>query len=376
MTVDGKMDWQNALTDENKDYMVDMDLNPVSDSMFLNFWWNTETFAEDELLKASKDKTNELNIDSYDIYAGIGVQANGFRTPVRWNLFMDDQGVPYISLGLYVPSRTFFSTNNPDEFQDNECIFWVNGQGDPRLSKLPTNTSWPGISTFALEQTSITKLPFKTNFNVGNGYNYFIDGERVSELDWNNRSMQDIMPTYRWVMDHEGNNKLEAYIDYADAYQGGNSIRLRGNLDEDKVSSILLYATKVTLEDSYTFTSTLKATKDTNVKLVLGFEDGTDLTLDADKKIGEDWTEVSFDIKDAKDKVMTSIAYEFSSDESVTSQDIRIGQLAILPKDDKTTLKPVVGTLEDVVFDEEESNYAGIRLFWEETEDDSAYYEI
>ncbi len=376
MTVDGKMDWQNALTDENKDYMVDMDLNPVSDSMFLNFWWNTETYAEAELLKASREKANENKINPYDLYAGIDVQANGFHTPVRWNLFMDENGVPYTSLGLYVPSWTYFSTNNPDQFQDNEAMFWVNGFGDPRRSELPTSTSWPGISTFALEQTAITKLPFKTNFNVGNGYNYFIEGEKVSELDWNNRSMQDVMPTYRWIMDHEGNNKLEAYIDYADAYQGGNAIRLRGNLDKDKASSILLYATKVTLEEDYTFTSTLKATSDTNVKLVLGFEDGSEVKIDANEKIKDTWTTVNFDLKDAVGKVMTSIAYEFTSDEDVKSHDIRLGNLSILPKDDKTTLTPVTGTLESVVFDEEESNFAGIRLFWEETEDDSAYYEI
>ena len=37
MTNEGKMDWQNALTEKNQDYLVDADLNPVADNMFLNF---------------------------------------------------------------------------------------------------------------------------------------------------------------------------------------------------------------------------------------------------------------------------------------------------------------------------------------------------
>ena len=42
MTSEGKMDWQNALTDKNTYYMTDKNGNPVSDSMFLNFWWTTD----------------------------------------------------------------------------------------------------------------------------------------------------------------------------------------------------------------------------------------------------------------------------------------------------------------------------------------------
>ena len=56
MTSDGKMDWQNALTDKNKAYLVDAEMNPLADSMFLNFWWTTDKLADKELLKASNEK--------------------------------------------------------------------------------------------------------------------------------------------------------------------------------------------------------------------------------------------------------------------------------------------------------------------------------
>ena len=40
-----------------------------------------------------------------------------------------------------------------------------------------TSTHWPGVSTYAVEQSAITKQPFVTNFSLGNGYNYFIKGK-------------------------------------------------------------------------------------------------------------------------------------------------------------------------------------------------------
>ncbi|MFW7393292.1 endo-beta-N-acetylglucosaminidase, partial [Vagococcus fluvialis] len=186
MTSEGKMDWQNALTDKNKAYMVDADMKPLSDSMFLNFWWSTDELAKDELLKKSNEKAKEMDVNPYDLYAGIDVQENGYATDVKWDLFTDKEGKPLTSLGLYVPSWTYASSSSPDEFQEKENIFWVNNEQDATKGKLPEAEEWPGISTFAVEQTAITSLPFTTNFNLGNGYNYFIDGQKVSSMEWNN----------------------------------------------------------------------------------------------------------------------------------------------------------------------------------------------
>ena len=77
MTNEGKMDWQNALTEKNQDYLVDADLNPVADNMFLNFWWNTDRLASQDLLRKSKEKAETLGIDPYDLFAGIDVQERG-----------------------------------------------------------------------------------------------------------------------------------------------------------------------------------------------------------------------------------------------------------------------------------------------------------
>lgn len=377
MTSDGKMDWQNALTDKNKDYMVDADLNPLADSMFLNFWWNTDKFAKDDLLKASNEKAKELKINPYDLYAGIDVQEAGYMTPVKWDLFTDSKGTPLTSLGLYVPSWTHESAGNPDEFQEKENMFWVNGQGDSSKSELPKDNEWPGISTFSVEQTAITELPFTTNFNLGNGFNYFINGEKVSSMEWNNRSMQDIMPTYRWSFEHAKDNKLDVTMDYADAYNGGNSLKLRGNMSKNKPSQMKLYETKVKLDKDVTVTTTAKSATKTDLNLVLTYDNGKTETFKADKQIDEEWTTVNYDVKKAAGKTVTGINYEIVAQEKSDTFELKLGQLSVLPKMKSDNLSVSGLTIEEAIFDEEESNFAGVRLYWDEEKSDMlSHYEV
>lgn len=377
MTADGEMDWQNALTDKNSEYLVDTDMNPLADGMFLNFWWNTDKLAEEELVKASKEKAEELKINPYDLYAGIDVQENGYTTSVKWELFSDKNGIPYTSLGLYAPDWTYASASDSDDFQNREEAFWVNSKGDPTQGKLPEGTEWPGISTYAVEKTAITKLPFVTNFNLGNGYNYFIDGEKVSSMDWNNRSMQDVMPTYRWVFEHAKENDLNVTMDYADAFNGGNSLLLRGNMEANETSLMKLYHTQAKIEKNSEFTTTAKASNQTALDLVLGFEDGTTDTFKANKKVSSDWTTVSYDIEKAVGKVLTSISYEITSSESNDIYEVNFGQISAIQKTETKNLSVTDVKIENTLFDEEKGNYAGIRLSWKGADSDlTKYYEI
>lgn len=376
MTSDGEMDWQNALTDQNQDYLVDADLNPVADSMFLNFWWNTSSLAGQDLLRKSKEKAESLAIDPYDLFAGIDVQEKGYDTPVRWDLFTDKKGIPYTSLGLYVPSWTYSSSNDPMDYQQKEEKFWINEQGDPTKSTLPTGTSWPGISTFSVEQTAITQWPFITNFNVGNGYSYFSNGQQVSTNEWNNRSLQDIMPTYRYIIEEGAGNKLAGSVDYTTAFNGGSSLAFKGKLAEKVTSKIKLYQTKVKVEKNMSFTTTAKASDRTTLKLVLGFADGTFETFNGNKKIGNDWTTVSYPLNKATGKEVTSIAYEVASVKASENYELFLGQISATPK---KVLSPTV--VNDVTFDDlsfdEEAMFAGIRLSWTSLQADRIkHYEI
>ncbi len=327
MTADGEMDWQNALTDKNAAFMVDEEGNPVADDMFLNFWWTEDEYADQELLKASAKKAEEIGIDPYDLYAGMDVQANGYMTSERWDLFENPDGGTWTSLGLYCPSWCWQSSTDPIDMEKKEKTMWVNSEGDPSAEiAYEDPTAWRGISTYVVERTPLTRLPFTTNFNVGNGYNFFIKGEKASNLDWNNRSLADVLPTYRWIMENEGANSLTPSFYMADAYYGGNSLRLFGHMDAGAATTVELYSAQLAIEEGTPFTTTAKCTQPTALDLILTLDDGTEITAAGDVKVGTDWTKVNYDISEAVGKTVIAISYRIVSDNADYYEVFRINQ--------------------------------------------------
>lgn len=376
MTKDGEINWQNTLNDKNDIFLIDGEGNKVADSMFLNFWWTEDKYAQDELLKKSEEHAEKIGVDSKEVYAGIDVQANGTATPIKWDLFEKSANETYTSLGLYCPSWTYFSSDTVDSFQEKEAKLWVNEFNDPTKATEATGTTWRGISTYVVEKSAVTSLPFKTNFSMGNGYNFFIDGEKVSSLDWNNRSLADVMPTYRWIIENEGENQLTASLDYSTAYYGGNSIKLLGKLEANKSSTIKLFSADLKLEKGVEFTTMAKADSEVALDLVLEFDDGTIETISGDKKLEKDWTKVTYDVEKFVDKSIRTISYKMTTSEAANNLTINLGNLSI---DDGKTDKAVDVSnvkVESTSF-EEDSTLAGIRLTWDATEGEGLHhYEI
>lgn len=364
LTKDGKMDWQNALTDQNDYFLIDENKNKVADTMFLNFWWTTSRLADQDLLKVSKNKAHELGLNPYDLFAGIDMQENGTSTKIRWNLFEDENKNPYTSLGLYCPSWTFFSSKSVDEFMSKEERLWVNELGDPTKEINLGENDFRGMSTYAVEKTVLNSLPFVTNFNMGNGYNYFVNGEKVSSSHWNNRSLADVMPTYRWIIDNGNNNNLKASIDYSNAYYGGNSIKLFGDLKAGSPSTIKLFSSDLKIEENLDFTTTVMSSNNVSLNLILEFDDGSIGEIVGDKKVSNDWTSVKFDLSKFVGKVISSISYKITSDEDASSFKFNFGNMKILGKE-KLNVPDVKNLkVDDAVF-EDDNTYAGVRLSFE-----------
>lgn len=375
MTVDGQMDWQNALTDKNAAYMVDADGNPMADDMFLNFWWTSEKLAEQELLKASAQKAQELGIDPYDLYAGMDVQADGYMTAERWDLFEKPDGGTWTSLGLYCPSWTWQSSADPVEMEKKENTMWVNGKGDPSVDIAYSDpAAWRGISTHVVERTALTTLPFTTNFNIGNGYSFFLKGEKASGMDWNNRSLADILPTWRWIMENEGANQLTPGSYMADAWYGGSSLRLFGHVDAGAATKIKLYSSQLKMEESTTFTTTAKATQPTALNLILTMEDGSEVTVEGDSKVESGWTTITYDISETAGKTVTAISYSLVSDNADDAYALLLGNITVGEAD-----SPAAGTVSGVKVDgcefDEDALLAGVRLSWE-ADTPAEYYEV
>lgn len=375
MTDVGEMDWQNALTDANAMFMKTEDNKDVADTMFLNFWWTNDKLADQELLKSSADKALSIEVDPYDLYAGVDVQMNGYLTPIRWNLFEQTNNSTYTSLGLYCPSWAYYGSSDMEDYYKKENAMWVNSIGDPSapLEDL-SDTSWRGISTYITERTAITKLPFITNFSLGNGYSFFKNGEQISKLDWNNRSIADVLPTYRYIIENDGENTLAASIDVSKAYYGGNSLKLRGNMQKDKTSIIKMYSTDLVINDKLIFNTILKSNTPTNVSAVLTLNDNEEVIIKGDTPIGKEWTTINFDTSELLGKTIKNISYIFTVDEDIKNHEINFGNITMTEEieDFNAIVSKVV--IDDYLFDDDEM-YAGVRLSWD-SDVVADYYEV
>lgn len=376
MTSEGKMDWQNALTEKNLMFLKGEGQNKAADEMFLNFWWTEEELAPQELLKTSAELAREQGLDPYDLYAGVDIQSRGYDTEVRWNLFENPEGGTYTSLGLYCPSWAYFSAGTIQDFWKQENKLWVNSKGDPSAeADRSSDTQWRGVSSYVVERTAVTGLPFVTNFSMGSGYGFYKNGELISMLDWNNRSVSDILPTYRYIIENGEGNSLAADLDVGDAYYGGNSLILRGDVKKGTESVIRLYSADLSAADQMIFTTAAK-TRGTQVSLdaVLTLSDGSGLVLEGDRKVGEEWTVVSYDTAELAGRTIRTIAYRITPDEDAAGFQLRFGNITMAQPD--VQLPAAVRNVQvlDSEFDED-GMYAGVRLAWE-SDAGADYYEV
>ncbi len=376
MTIDGQMDWQNGLTERNLAFLKTEEGKTVADKMFLNFWWTTEKYAPEELLKSSKELAEQKEIDPYTLYAGIDLQSKGYGTEINWSLFENPEGGTYTSLGLYCPSWTYFSADMIQDFWKQENKLWVNAEGNPASeSKELGDTQWRGISTYVVERTAITKAPFVTNFCTGNGYGFYKNGEQISMLDWNNRSISDILPTYRYIIENGEGNYLSADLDVGDAYYGGNSMILRGAVKQGVSSTIKMYRASLPITDTMIFTTTARA-KGAEVALdaILTLEDGSELVLEGDKKVSDSWTTVNYSLSELAGKTIQGISYQLTSEADVSGLQFRFGNITLLEPDKEEQASVSKVEILDSEFDED-AMYAGVRLSWE-SDVPTDYYEV
>lgn len=365
MISNGSIQWQNALTDKNKMFLIDEKGNAVSDDMFLNFWWGS---MYRNTLKTSKIKADSLGIDAYDLYAGIDVQANGYNTKADWK----DWKASKVSLGLYCPSWTYFSADSREDYFARENRFWVNEAGNPKKSYESDGSKWNGISNYMVEKTNLVSVPFITNFSVGNGHKYFAQGLQIGEKDWNNRSLQNVLPTYRWIIESEGDIKLVPSIDYTAAYEAGNSLKLEGTVSANKPVEWMLYSSNLKVEKDNFAELAIKTSSDNlDIELLLALKNGAKISIPAQKNIKNGWTLLSYNLDNIQGETIEKIGIKLITSENKIN--LNIGQLRIDNSNINQAMK-----IENIYLDEvniEDSLYAGVRMHWE-ADSNAELYEI
>lgn len=369
MTDEGQVVWQNALTEKNAVFMKDGGRD-IADGMFVNFGWKDGTPGGRELLKDSVSLAAERGIDPYDLYAGIDLQSSGDLTRVNWKLFENPEGGTYTSLGLYCPSWAFSSAEDMEDFRQRENRLWVNREGDPSAEQKENDGyGWPGISTYVAERTAVTSLPFVTNFSMGNGSGFYKNGYQISLADWNNRSLSDLLPTYRYIIENGKGNSLAADLDPGDAWYGGSSLLLFGAMAKDEESVIRLYSAALPVAEQMLFTVTARASgAEIALDAVLTLEDGSEVLLEGDKPVGPEWTKVSYDMSALAGKQIRTISCRLAADRDAETMEIRLGNITMAEAGTGRDMKVNDLQIIDSEFDED-AVYAGVRLSWTVEED-------
>lgn len=362
---DGRISWQGTLNSNNEMFFQYED-QVVSNSLFIDFRWDGRYgTTRNTIIKEAAEKAIALGRNPYDLYTGFDTQQYGYVQGSggykwAWDKFFDPETlVPYTSMGIYRSDWNFNidgreGGNKFDTYIDRANMFWVGPTGDPRTAKIDLVNSpngWYGIASFIGERTTVIGDSFHTNFNVGNGKQFFNNGVQVSDLTdgWNNLSVADIQPHYRWVKDSKGTGEpLNIGFDFSKAYYGGNSLKISGQINTQNETDFTLYKTYLNVyEDTKVKFMVHTNSLIPNLSLRLSFENGEDWFNDVSyvpMQLTETgvWHQVEVDLSQFKDEIITTIGFSVSSEETV-DYEVYIGQLSLTRTQDSVTINEIDG---------------------------------
>ncbi|MFE7894672.1 endo-beta-N-acetylglucosaminidase [Streptomyces sp. NPDC057412] len=234
MTVNGSVSWQGALNERNEPFFQTVD------DMFVDFRWTAATLA------SSGQLAERLGRDRRELWAGVDVESNGWNTSVDWDAIVPRDRSHVVSLGFYRPEWTRnhlpADRRTPGDFHAADDRFWTGRSLDP--SRPDAGDAWRAPAVSVADRSTVTRLPFASVFNTGHGLRWYEKGTVTSDTPWNHLGLQDRLPSRRWVVRTEGQRPTVAF-DFDDAWHGGSSVLVAGDLDRPAVLD--LYATRLPL---------------------------------------------------------------------------------------------------------------------------------
>ncbi|HVV96173.1 MAG TPA: hypothetical protein VHC92_03425 [Rhodanobacteraceae bacterium] len=364
MTSSGAVAWQNQLDAQNQMFFQD-GATLVSDDMFLNFNWSATGLTNSATLASS------LGRSPYELYAGIDVEANGYNTGVNWAGVFPEGSPHRTSIGFYRPEWTHNSSSSVADFYARDNKFWVGQNGDP--SNTATSASWKGVAHYIPANSPITKLPFATNFNTGQGMQFFGEGDPADTGPWNNLSLQDVLPTWRWIMRSSG-TPLDVELSFDDAWWGGSSLAVSGTTDAP--NDLLLYETNIPADESTQLMVLFRtgAAGPSHLEVGLAYDD--DPTAFVYSPVHDapypGWTHSMGEFDARPGRRIVAIALRFTPDAGARYS-IKIGQIALY-----TALPPHEPPVDVHVLsmNEIDATHATVRLAWTPPSSDVASYAV
>ena len=342
---------QDGLGEYNYQFMQPEGDKVPADNFFANFNWD----------KAKNDYTittaNWIGRNPYDVFAGLELQQGGsYKTKVKWNDILDENGKLRLSLGLFAPDTITSLGKTGEDYHKNEDIFFTGYQGDPTGQK-PGDKDWYGIANLVADRTPAVGNTFTTSFNTGHGKKWFVDGKISKDSEWNYRSVSGVLPTWRWWQKSTG-DKLKASYDFEDAYNGGTSLKFAGDLSGATKQDVNLYSTHLQVTDTTKLHVAHKGGKGT--KVYVEFATKKDYTYgdEAARKeltVSDNWTTDDFDLSALAGKTIYGIKLYFENDKDLKGYQFNLGQLTISNNQDAPQAPTTVAVAKQVLKNAQEA---------------------
>lgn len=393
MIKEGPVKWQGALTDKNEMFFQAGNQR-VSDNMFIDFRWQFKDEKNGQYdyitpFLNSPAKAAELGRSPYDLYAGIDVEAKGYEGKFNWPVVFPDGKKATTSLGIYRPDWAFNSSETHEEYMKKEQIFWAGPGMNPANTSQPEGTdplAWRGIANDVVAKTVLTDSEFVTHFNTGNGHMFAVGGKVMRSRDWSNRSLQDILPTWRWITETNGKGEaLNPGFDFSKSYYGGSSLQVAGAVSKGSSTHVKLYKANIPVEPT-TEVSLVYADNAKNAKVKIGlafsdapdryefFEPGKWTTTGAD----QDWKQGSVKLNKYKGRTIVGISLQFESAADIADYRANIGRLAVTRVNDQAKKPHQVTDFQVIDNDFRGGIYGDARLSWKAPKqaEDVMYYQV
>ena len=343
-----------------KSWMQDGDTR-ITDEWWLDMSGNGN--VDGTIAAAQQTGVNPWNIHSTWEYWPMAGNAKGGRYQTR----LDADGLLKCSLGILAPTTSLTSSKDSNDFinvQDQKL--WVGPSLDPSSTYRP-EYEFCGFANLVADRTPIIGTDFATTFTTGNGYRFYENGAVVGkENGWYNRSLTDVLPTWRWIIDSEG-QKLSAKIDFDDAWYAGTSLKLSGAMDAGKANHVKLYSCQLDLTAASKFSITYK-TGTAGVDLSLGlcfgdtYDDGNFKFYPVTTTANGEWTTATVDLSADAGKRAIAISLKLSAPEGVSDYALNVGRMAITT-DETAPAATTQVTLDEVIYPTDKTMEA--RVYWE-----------
>lgn len=248
------------------------------------------------------------------------------------------------SLALFLERSTWRQGNSDDQYDLDENYihnffnystkYWV-GTEDGNVTEDRASQAWSGIANYVPSRTFIQSKPFVTNFNTGYGIRRNIKGtdKGISGQKWVHQGIQDILPTWRWWWMDAANKELSSELTLNEAYEGGTSIKINGNLKAGDANELRLFKTQLSIDNGDIFKLVFKngAAGASNIKVGLAFkEDNNAFTYISTGQATGSWDVKELNLSAYAGKTLSMISLKFESTSAVNNFTSYIGQMGVL----------------------------------------------